>query len=515
MKEKSISKKILGVLAAILVGIFLFSSCLISEVSAEEYNFDMDEVSDGVVRILVFKDGKPCQIGSGFGVGEAGQPTRYFITARHVVDLTAAYLQDEEMYGYSDMDEKGCIASEMYIMLQNDALSSNGINYDSMVKCKCIYTSTGNPDVAIIKADEVIKLRHALTLKKVETEENLKKLDSVFAFGFPVNSDIYNVSQDYRKFSYNCTKEDLTIANGTVSSLRKIKPYENNWCIQHTATVSNGDSGGPLVDKDGNVVGINVSVLGENSKYNNALYINYAMEMMDDKGIPYTEAGAVDAKEEKAGKEDAKQAKLEKEKIRKYCIYGGIALVICILIVIAIVIILKKKKNKGYNNYYGTGDNRDYFGIQEQKQHGSSDNAIPVMDYYKTPENINHNGNRQPASGSNKPSGGYDSLFSLQGINCSIGMKRIVIGKSLAIGTSPDINNLVFPKGTPGVSRKHCKIRTSGNGIYIKDYNSSYGTFVDGRKIEANKYVEIFEGSEIWIGGRNQKFKIEKSNRSR
>lgn len=490
----------------------LFVNCFVSDVSAKEKTVDTDYISKGVVRIVAFKDNQPVQIGSGFAVGKSEEAVRYIVTARHVLDVSAVEEDyDSEDYEDSSSENDGNLSNEIYVLLKNDAISNNGIRYSSMVECECIKTSTAYPDVAILKASEEIKNRNILPLKKVKKGKNLNKLDRVFAFGFPSTADFYSMSDDYSQYSFYCTPEDTTVNEGSVSGIRKMKSNDNNWIIQHTAILDGGDSGGPLVDEKGNVVGINISTIGNSTKNNNALFINYAIEMLDNEGIEYTVAEVREAKE-------SKKSGLGSEAKKKYWIYGGITLVICILIAIPIIIVVKRKRKNDEDEVISNLEkfpegNYNFYYNNEEDFPEFQDIAIPMVNYYQTHEKISNyeieDKNRHSQS---EKADNNTSPFIFVDISGTFDFKHINLKKSFEIGTNPELNDLVFPKGTPGVSRKHCKIRTSGNKIYIKDQNSSYGTFVDGKKIKAGEYVEIFEGSEIWIGGKKQKFKIEKSN---
>lgn len=69
----------------------------------------------------------------------------------------------------------------------------------------------------------------------------------------------------------------------------------------------------------------------------------------------------------------------------------------------------------------------------------------------------------------------------------------------LTIGRDP-AGDIVFPPDAQGVSRVHCRIDLQDGKIMIMDLGSSYGTFVNGRKLEANETVQIYSGTEIALG---------------
>ena len=48
----------------------------------------------------------------------------------------------------------------------------------------------------------------------------------------------------------------------------------------------------------------------------------------------------------------------------------------------------------------------------------------------------------------------------------------------IRIGRNVDTCQMVFPSGTPGVSKEHCEIFIENNDIVIRDLNSTYGTIL-------------------------------------
>ena len=76
----------------------------------------------------------------------------------------------------------------------------------------------------------------------------------------------------------------------------------------------------------------------------------------------------------------------------------------------------------------------------------------------------------------------------------------VVIGRD----ASCDIQ---FPPSTGGVSRRQCMVYVDENfKIWVKDENSSYGTFLDGQKIPSGNWVEASRGSVIAFG--NEQIRI-------
>ncbi len=80
-----------------------------------------------------------------------------------------------------------------------------------------------------------------------------------------------------------------------------------------------------------------------------------------------------------------------------------------------------------------------------------------------------------------------------------IGYFPFLIGKSKGI--------VDFCLNEPGISRLHIKIEETAQGYSITDLNSTNGTRVDGKLLEANATCDLLVGSEVEIAG--QKFKFQ------
>jgi len=61
-------------------------------------------------------------------------------------------------------------------------------------------------------------------------------------------------------------------------------------------------------------------------------------------------------------------------------------------------------------------------------------------------------------------------------------------------------NDIPLPDNEKRVSSKHARLERQGTSLQITDLGSTNGTFVNGRKIEANSGVDIKDGDKISIG---------------
>lgn len=230
-------------------------------------------------------------MGTGFGVGKSGDNAQIFVTNSHVV---------------SDDDDNPY--DEVYILIDNADLDDES----TVVPCKILYADA-DIDLAIIQAKDPIPGVRTLPLRSAK---EISTGDTVYALGFPGIADVAADANHY-------TVEDITVTNGIVSRHLQSSGVD---CMAHTAAINHGNSGGPLIDADGNVVGINTFGLTDMETADTrgyAIYIDYAMEALDELDLPYT---------------------TEAEKKEFPVTAAAIGAGIVILVVAAAVVLLRKKK---------------------------------------------------------------------------------------------------------------------------------------------------------------------------
>lgn len=196
--------------------------------------------------------------GSAFGIGKSGEDTDIFVTNWHVVT-----------------DGNGNVYDKVYLALDK-ANVRKGYN---MVECKVLYTTNGYPDFAIIQAVDPVSGIKALPLMPAE---NAKVADKVYALGYPGITNRIDHEIDH-------TVNDLTVTDGIISRFLEMEGTETK-SILHTAMINGGNSGGPLVTENGAVIGINTYTYTDKDRADTrilAVYIDYAMEILDVYKIPY------------------------------------------------------------------------------------------------------------------------------------------------------------------------------------------------------------------------------------
>ena len=265
---------------------------------------------NGVVRIFV-EGLEGYYFGSGFGVGEVGAPTKYFVTNWHVVNPQGEY------YG---------IQKAVRVWIMEDGAIQNGIiNESRMIPCDVVYWGdpSGYPDVAILKAAEAPDDRVAMPLYISDKKDSVEVGETVYTLGYPAILDVLNLNT----YDLNCPAavEDVNVTSGIVSKYSVMSTFGNTKTIQIDARISGGNSGGPLINSKGEVVGINTYTLDDEggTMAAFAVDISYVTEALDDYDIPYAPLPT---------------------NWMLIIIIAGIALLIVIVVVVIIVVSSKGKK---------------------------------------------------------------------------------------------------------------------------------------------------------------------------
>ena len=265
------------------------------------------DAREGVVRILVLDVEGYYWCGSGFGVGEVGEPTEYFVTNWHVINPEAS-----NGYCYEAM--------KVWIMKNNSAVDNGVVDETQLIPCKIIYggPETGFPDVAIIKAAEAPSDRVALPI--FTGDDYVESGDTVYALGYPSANDV--IEQSTYGTNMVAEIEDCSITRGIVSRRTKSGTFGDTKVIQHDARISGGNSGGPLINEKGQVVGLNTYGITENDA-SVAVDITYVIEALEDHDIYFEDLSL---------------------NVTLIAIIAGIAVLIIIVVVLIIVISSKNKK---------------------------------------------------------------------------------------------------------------------------------------------------------------------------
>ena len=451
----------------------LLSIPIVSYTKDEKSNAVQDACS-GVVRILAFNDNGEAGTGSAFGVGTVGKATDIYVTNWHVIT------------GEKD----GKQLPHIYILTSNDSVQkdNNGsLIYDrnKVVECEVLYTTTGYPDVAILKAARPIEGHIALPLMEAE---KANRGEAIYTLGFPGSADIAN-GDTYLYAEVG----DVNIATGVLSKFFNFEIGGSTMAIQHDAHINHGNSGGPLITENGAVIGINTYGYGETSmEYSVSIYVDYAMQALDACGISYdVYQSEGNQSEQNTSEEDISEGKtaaleedtsaIEKEETWLEKIKGPLpflAFAVLAMIFAAVIFLAVNRKKEAQTEKYPAVE---------------AAATMPVRDVQPP---------IQPVQKAN------DSGLRLQGVSGTFSGRRFALNEPVRIGRDPSRNNLVYPPKSPGISSVHCEIYIHEGKVFLCDKGSSYGTWLHGARIPSNQMVPIENGESFYLGTPEESFQI-------
>lgn len=203
--------------------------------------------------------------GTGFAVGAAGEETDIFLTNWHVA-------------AGSGKCEDGSI--RLWLLKDGAALDANQAPLaGSAVECRVLATTDGYPDVAVLQTMEPVSGYRALPLL---SSRRVVDGTQVYALGFAGLKDTNNGADS--------GPEDVTVTQGTITDHLIMTSAGSTRSVIHSAAIQHGFSGGPLVNEAGAVVAQNTYGFEEDvtTTLFCAVYIDYAMELLDGLGLPYT-----------------------------------------------------------------------------------------------------------------------------------------------------------------------------------------------------------------------------------
>lgn len=386
----------------------------------------LEKAKDSVVSIWVVgydPSGRAVTYGtgSGFAVGKAGKDSDVFLTNWHVITIGGSFPTDYV---------------KIWILKENCPILSNyePDPYNS-IECRVMKTTSGYPDYAIIKMQKFEPGYKALPLLPVE---KVTKGTTVYALGFPYVVEASSVEQ--------FGGSNLTATNGIISRLGQLNWAGNTNTIFHTATISRGNSGGPLVTDDGAVIGINTYGFGETAvDYSCAIYIDYAMEGLDELGIEYTVYS------------------------KTWMIVAGVAAAVVVIAAVVAFVIMRKKKAEEAERDRKKRDKEIQDRIEKDKQEKEEKLRIQnLLSKYK--------------------------LVSADGKFYALSYPVTVIGRDASC-------QVRLPGETKGVSHRHCQLSFQGDDLILTDLGSTYGTFIHEKQVPPNTPVKLHTGSYFCLGG--------------
>ncbi len=76
-------------------------------------------------------------------------------------------------------------------------------------------------------------------------------------------------------------------------------------------------------------------------------------------------------------------------------------------------------------------------------------------------------------------------------------VRRITVRHDIVIGRGSDCN---LRLSAPQISRRHCFLRVSRDGVSVTDLDSSNGTYLDGKRLKPGKREDVANGASLSLG---------------
>lgn len=502
-------KKGVSVLAAITVAI---SMAAMGTISTKAFDNDVKKGVAAVVfhinkaNVYISVDGKETlfgtitdqdySLGSGFFIGTQKEQPTDIVTNHHVVADYIKTSNGQDIYEYHQASD-GSIS--IYTIRATDTemrVYYDQNDYDTaQVVC---YGDQNKVDLAVLRLSSPTEKRHALTL--MDTGSDMVG-ETVYTVGFPANAD--NEYTGASKFGV----EDTTVHKGVISKF--VANVGGVKRISIDATVQHGNSGGPLVTEDGYVIGVNTNVWSQSPFEHQIEADYYALDsaeltgFLNSNGIAYRlmtrealkkheedlkaqqkaeeerkkreeeEAERIKKEQEENSKKAKDEQQAERDKQQTILIIGisaGVVVLVAVLFTVTLIVVKKNKKKNVEGIILTDGD--------------FIDSSHPMKKGLIRGLSEQHAGAVFP-----------------------VGLTPVMIGRD------PVTCSVLFAKGTPGVSSKHCTIKFDPRTeeFILTDLRSSFGTFLldNGRKLDAHVPVTLKPGECFCVGGEANAFRVE------
>lgn len=221
------------------------------------------EVKKGVAVLATYEEAKAYTLdgtlveseegiigyGSCFFVGASKENPQYLVSNHHVVD---DYLNFGSQLGVSNYVPGEKVQIETDECFFEFKLSLRVYFDQQDYEEAYVVDSDSAQDLAVLKLSASTDERNALVFKSPDSD---MQGETVYAVGYPAVSD-----NEHMDAVSKWGIEDISVTKGSVGRLLTTSGTGAKR-IQTDAMISGGNSGGPLVDKNGSVIGVNVSTV--------------------------------------------------------------------------------------------------------------------------------------------------------------------------------------------------------------------------------------------------------------
>ncbi len=406
--------------------------------------------------------------GSGFVVGD-GEPFEYVVTNWHVVDPA--------MYGVGRVETKIWISS------------------DDLVPAR-VFVSLPMTDMALLRIDPEHLLYGYVPLE-LATRDMVTTGEEVWAVGFPAAT-----FGDFMTSYYT----DTVVTKGIIS---KVTTFGGTGLYQTDASINPGNSGGPLLNKDGQVVGVNtwkfVDPDGVVDSVAGSVQVDYLIEVLSRRGIPYNAAGAapppVTEPEPTTPEPPPPAPEPEPEVAAPVSDDSGINFLYIGLGVVAVLILLAVV-------FLSKGKGKQAAVVPAAAAPSPPQMQAPVTQRVSAPVT---RAKTEPTPDPVTKAKKVQPTAALKGISGQFAGQTVeLVGGQLVIGRDPRLAQLVYPQSSEEISRKHATVRfDERTQKFVLEDSSSNGTFLSSKeRLEPGKPYYLTSGERFYIADPKEVFEL-------
>jgi len=420
----------------------------------------IDDARKSVVVVFAMDDNASLLgWGSGFVVGVT-DPIQFVATAWHVVDPSSYRLQNIHVFLWISADD--------YIPVS-------------------VYHKLPETDIALLQISPA-HLLYGYDPAPLATRDTVSAGDDVYALGFP-EADISDFYSSYYT--------DVTVTKGIIS---KETTWGGTGVYQTDAAINKGNSGGPLINDQGHIIGINTFTMLDTAGINGSVQVDYLIDVLTRRGIPFKLADTVDAKlkTETDLEEDEEDEELD------FLLIGGVGVSALLLALILVAVLKSGKKKKAPKAPIAPSVSRPVMppridtGAVTMAKNSHIEGATMSKPEPPAPAGVTMAKETPPRPVVKGISGQF------------VGQIIELIDDSLIIGRDPRLAQLVYPQGVEEISRKHCKVSYDKNSqkFAIED-SSSNGTFLSSnQKLEPGKPYTLNQGDRFYLVDPKEVFEV-------